>query len=135
MRGARDDRMTTDERQARMTTDERQARRATKEGKARRTVDERWARMLFRTGNGLAAIALSVGLLAVCQLGTGAVPALGRLLVPGHGAWEAAACRLMPGLPDVPLADIARSPGGRALWSPEVAPACGAATAATGWLP
>jgi hypothetical protein len=37
--------------------------------------------------NALAALAFSVGLLVLLAAGAGSVPALGPLLVPGHGAW------------------------------------------------
>jgi hypothetical protein len=37
--------------------------------------------------NAVAALAVSAGLLAVLRAGAGSVPALGPLLVPGHGAW------------------------------------------------
>lgn len=37
--------------------------------------------------NAAAALAVSAALLALLGLGAGSVPALGPLLVPGHGAW------------------------------------------------
>jgi len=38
--------------------------------------------------NVVAALAVSAGLLALLGAGAGSVPALGPLLVPGHGAWS-----------------------------------------------
>jgi hypothetical protein len=38
--------------------------------------------------NAVAALAVSAGLLALLGAGAGGVPALGPLLVPGHGAWS-----------------------------------------------
>jgi hypothetical protein len=38
-------------------------------------------------GNGLVALAVSAILLGLLAAGAGGVPALGPLLVPGHGAW------------------------------------------------
>lgn len=37
--------------------------------------------------NAVAAVAASIGLLVLLGVGAGRVPALGPLLVPGHGAW------------------------------------------------
>jgi hypothetical protein len=37
--------------------------------------------------NAVAALAASIGLLVLLGVGAGRVPALGPLLVPGHGAW------------------------------------------------
>lgn len=37
--------------------------------------------------NVVAALVVSAGLLALLGAGAGSVPALGPLLVPGHGAW------------------------------------------------
>jgi hypothetical protein len=37
--------------------------------------------------NAFTALATSVGLLALLAVGAGSLPALGPLLVPGHGAW------------------------------------------------
>jgi hypothetical protein len=38
--------------------------------------------------NAVAALAVSAVLLALLGRGTGGVPALGPLVVPGHGAWN-----------------------------------------------
>ncbi len=54
-------------------------------------IGARRVRKIVRAGNGLVALAVSVSLLALCALGFGTVPALGRALVPGHGAWRSAA--------------------------------------------
>ena len=45
------------------------------------------ARRALLIGNGVAALAVSAGLLVLLAAGAGGVPALGALLVPGHGAW------------------------------------------------
>jgi len=37
--------------------------------------------------NAFAALTVSAGLLALLAAGAGSLPALGPLLVPGHGAW------------------------------------------------
>ena len=51
--------------------------------------DDAWRfRRRRRIGNGVAALAVSAGLLGVLGAGAGGVPALGRMLVPGHGAWD-----------------------------------------------
>jgi hypothetical protein len=42
----------------------------------------------LRIGNGVLALAVSVVLLGVLGAGAGSMPALGRMLVPGHGAWD-----------------------------------------------
>ncbi len=51
--------------------------------------DSAWRiRRRLRVGNGVTALALSAALLGVLGAGAGSVPALGRMLVPGHGAWD-----------------------------------------------
>jgi hypothetical protein len=45
------------------------------------------ARRGLLIGNGVLALAVSAGLLVLLGAGVGGVPALGTLLVPGHGAW------------------------------------------------
>jgi hypothetical protein len=51
--------------------------------------DDAWRfRRRRRIGNGVSALALSAALLGVLGAGAGGVPALGRMLVPGHGAWD-----------------------------------------------
>jgi hypothetical protein len=51
--------------------------------------DDAWRfRRRRRIGNGVTALALSAALLGVLGAGAGGVPALGRMLVPGHGAWD-----------------------------------------------
>jgi penicillin amidase len=49
---------------------------------------ERRARMIFHAGNRVVALAVSACLLALFGFGIGGIPALGRALVPGHGAWR-----------------------------------------------
>jgi hypothetical protein len=45
------------------------------------------ARRALRIGNVVAALAVSASLLGLLGAGAGSVPPLGRVLVPGHGAW------------------------------------------------
>jgi hypothetical protein len=47
----------------------------------------RRVRRTLQIGNGIAALSVAAALLGVLGAGAGGVPALGRLLVPGHGAW------------------------------------------------
>jgi hypothetical protein len=49
---------------------------------------ERRARMLFHAVNRVVALAVSACLLVLLGVGIDGVPALGRALVPGHGAWR-----------------------------------------------
>jgi penicillin G amidase len=58
--------------------------------------DERRARTIFHTGNRVVALAVSACLLALLGFGIGGVPALGRALVPGHGAWRSEAVASLP---------------------------------------
>lgn len=52
--------------------------------------DEEWrVRRSARARNAVAAVAVAASLLGVLGVGAKSVPALGRLLVPGHGAWAA----------------------------------------------
>ena len=44
-------------------------------------------RRAFLVGNAVLALAVSASLLGLLAAGAGGVPALGPLLVPGHGAW------------------------------------------------
>ena len=44
-------------------------------------------RRALRIGNGVAALVVSASLLGLLGAGAGSVPPLGRVLVPGHGAW------------------------------------------------
>ncbi len=60
------------------------------------SADERRIRQLISVGNGVAALAVSACLLAVLGVGVGRFPALGRELVPGHGAWASAAAARVP---------------------------------------
>jgi penicillin G amidase len=59
-------------------------------------IDARRARKILHTGNGVVALAVSACLLGVLGLGFGTIPALGRALVPGHGAWRSAAGAMLP---------------------------------------
>jgi hypothetical protein len=49
---------------------------------------ERRARTIFHAGNRAVALAVSACLLTLLGAGIGGIPALGRALVPGHGAWR-----------------------------------------------
>ncbi len=58
--------------------------------------DVRRVRQALQIGNGLVALTVSACLLGLCAVGFAGVPALGRALVPGHGAWTAAAGAKLP---------------------------------------
>jgi hypothetical protein len=49
--------------------------------------DAQRVRRARQVGNGVAALAVSACLLGLLGAGASGVPAVGRLLVPGHGAW------------------------------------------------
>jgi penicillin G amidase len=68
---------------------------------------ERRARMLFHTGNSVVALAVSACLLTLFGFGIGGVPALGRALVPGHGAWRSAAAATLPVAQTLTLPELA----------------------------
>jgi hypothetical protein len=48
---------------------------------------ERRVRSALPIANAVAAVLVSAGLLVLFGIGGGGLPPLGRLLVPGHGAW------------------------------------------------
>jgi hypothetical protein len=56
---------------------------------------ERRARTIFHAGNRVVALAVSACLLTLFGAGIGGVPALGRALVPGHGAWRSPSARTL----------------------------------------
>ena len=56
----------------------------------------RRSRQLRRYGNGVAALAASIAVLALLAAGLRTIPALGSALVPGHGAWTSAAGGKLP---------------------------------------
>jgi penicillin amidase len=56
----------------------------------------RRVRQALQIGNGLAAVTASACLLGLFGTGFAAVPAIGRALVPGHGAWTSAAGAQLP---------------------------------------
>jgi penicillin G amidase len=58
--------------------------------------DARRVWLALRVGNGLAALTVSACLLGVLGAGYAAVPALGRALVPAHGAWTSASDAGLP---------------------------------------
>jgi penicillin amidase len=63
-------------------------------------------RRLLRRGNAAAALAVSACLLGLLGAGFGVVPALGRALVPGHGAWTSAAGGTLPASQTLRLAGL-----------------------------
>ena len=70
--------------------------------------DVRRVRQALQIGNGLAALTVSACLLGLFAVGFAAVPALGRALVPGHGAWTSAAGAKLPGSQTLTLAGLTR---------------------------
>ena len=71
-------------------------------------IDARRARKIFHTGNGVVALAASACLLGALGLGIGTVPALGRVLLPGHGAWASAAGARLPQSATLTVAGLTR---------------------------
>ena len=71
-------------------------------------IDARRGRKIIRTGNGVAALAVSVCLLGVLGAGLGTIPALGRALLPGHGAWASAAGARLPQSATLTVAGLTR---------------------------
>jgi penicillin G amidase len=59
-------------------------------------LERRRSRQLRRYGNGVAALAASIAVLALLAAGLRTIPALGSALVPGHGAWTSAAAAKLP---------------------------------------
>jgi penicillin amidase len=55
----------------------------------------RW-RLIRQIGNGAAATCVAGAILVLCATGYGGVPALGRVLDPGKGAWSSAAAGQLP---------------------------------------
>jgi penicillin amidase len=55
----------------------------------------RW-RLIRQIGNGAAATCVAAAILVLCATGYGDVPALGRVLDPGKGAWSSAAGAQLP---------------------------------------
>jgi penicillin amidase len=78
---------------------------------------ERRARTIFHTGNRVVALAVSACLLALLGLGMGGVPALGRMLVPGHGAWRSSAAATLPVAHTLTLPGLSGAVGGNAVAS------------------
>ena len=70
--------------------------------------DARRVRQALQIGNGLAALTVSACLLGLFAVGFAAVPALGRALVPGHGAWTSAAGAKLPVSQTLTLAGLTR---------------------------
>ena len=89
-------------------------------------VDARRARKIFQAGNGVVALAVSACLLGLFGLGYGTVPAFGRVLVPGHGAWTSAAGGKLPVSQTLSLAGL-RAPV-RVAFSPQGVPSVSAAS-------
>jgi penicillin G amidase len=71
-------------------------------------IDARRARTIVRTGNGVAALAVSACLLGALGAGLGTIPALGRALLPGHGAWASAAGARLPQSVTLTVAGLTR---------------------------
>jgi acyl-homoserine lactone acylase PvdQ len=69
---------------------------------------ERRARMIFHAVNRVVALAVSAYLLMLLGVGIDGVPALGRALVPGHGAWRSPSAK---GLSAAAAARPVRFPG------------------------
>ncbi len=69
--------------------------------------DARRVRRGLQIGNGLAALTVSACLLGLLGVGYAAMPALGRALVPGHGAWTSAADARLPESQTLRLAGLA----------------------------
>ena len=69
---------------------------------------ERRARTIFHAGNRVVALAVSACLLTLLGAGIGGVPALGRALVPGHGAWRSPSAK---GLSTAAAATLGEWPG------------------------
>jgi penicillin amidase len=66
------------------------------------------SRQAIKAGNALAALAVSACLLGVLGVGYGTWPALGRALVPGHGAWTSAATAKLPRSQQLDLAGLTK---------------------------
>ncbi len=77
------------------------------QGDDRMSAGSRRARQLIYVGNGVAALAVSACLLAVLGAGLGTLPALGRALVPGNGAWTSAPGARLPAPETLTVAGLA----------------------------
>ena len=71
-------------------------------------IDARRARKISHAGNGVVALAASACLLGVLGLGIGTLPALGRVLLPGLGAWASAAGARLPQSATLTVAGLTR---------------------------
>ena len=71
-------------------------------------IDAQRARKIIRTGNGVVALAVSACLLGALGAGFGTVPALGRALLPGHGAWGSAVGARLPQPATLTVAGLTR---------------------------
>ncbi len=65
-------------------------------------------RLVRQVTNVVAATCAALAVLVVCAAGFGAVPALGRVLDPGHGAWTAAAGGQLPSSQTLKLAGLVK---------------------------
>src|SRR5262249_47889339 len=74
----------------------------------RMSFDARRARKIIYIGNGVVAVAASACLLGALGLGFGTTPALGRALLPGHGAWASAAGASLPHSATLAAAGVTR---------------------------
>jgi penicillin G amidase len=59
--------------------------------------ERRWGVLAARAGHAVIALCVSAAVLVLLASGYGPVPALGRALDPGHGAWASAEGGLLPG--------------------------------------
>lgn len=69
--------------------------------------ERRWGRLAWRGVHVLVALCVSAAVLAFFAFGYGSLPALGRVLDPGHGAWTSAADGKMPGSQTLGLPGLA----------------------------
>ena len=70
--------------------------------------ERRRARQAGRIGHAVLALSVSAALLVLLAIGIGPVPALGRALDPGHGAWTSAAGGRLPGSQALQLPGLTR---------------------------
>src|SRR5579859_5427610 len=69
--------------------------------------ERRWGALTGRAVHAVIALAASAAVLALLAFGYGPVPALGRALDPGHGAWTSAYGGALPHSRTLTLAGLA----------------------------
>lgn len=69
--------------------------------------ERRRGRLIWRGAHTLIALGVSAAVLGVFAVGFGPLPALGRALDPGHGAWTSAADGVLPGSQTLTLPGLA----------------------------